>query len=307
MKRLYAGVLLLALFISSPLQSFAESINAEFIPFMGVSFIGEDTTSRYTYQYSVWEPAGLTYYQASNDTYEHETIFYNYDNTAYATDIFPGPSWGSTFPDSYLDTQAFDGGDEPNIAIGTFDPDDLPTYEWQTSFVRIDPTASQSSMYKISGQRGKSICELGPWCVLQSTRTTTLIPFKSQFTAPESTRYYIYEYDTNTDGNNYARNTKINWWNSGTMSTQSDVDYFFLDILTTQDVNFILKQSHFNNGEDYDIVILDLGGNVIAQSNNGQGVDEVFSKDDMQAGKYFVKIYSYSGFNQEKTYNFIAY
>ena len=283
-------------------------VNEKFTPFRGESHIGEDSTSRYTTQFSAWNDAGKETYSDSgswNDTYEHETVFYNYDGSAYSSAPLPGSSYWSDFPDYYLDTQALDGNKEYNIAVGTFDPDLFATGIWYRTDVRLNSATSSQSFYKISGQKGYSLCETGPWCV-SNEQTAILIPFKNPFKAPESARNYRYEYDNNTDGQHYAANLLLWWWGSGVISSATDQDYFYLNIPTARTTNFILKMSQFVLSEDYDIQIYDTSWNLVASSANGPAQDEIFSAY-LNAGNYFVRVYPYSGSNTILTYNFIAY
>lgn len=306
---LYNFITVVSLFAIAPLiASAATYVNEKFVPFRGESHIIEDATSRYTLQYSAWNDAGKEAYTSLNDTYEHETIFYNYDGNAYATTTLSntkGTGWDTSFPDPYLDTQFADDPNEPNLAVGTFDPDLITTLQWYYSWVRLNSTASNQSFYKINGQKGYSLCELGAWCV-ENEQTAILIPFKSPFTAPESARNYRYEYDNNTDGQNYTANLSFGWWGTGVISSTSDQDYFYQNIPNSRTVNFILKQAQFKNGEDYDVQIYDTNWNLVAASYNGTGVDEIFSAY-LNAGNYFVRIYPYNGSNAILTYNFIAY
>jgi hypothetical protein len=76
---LFAGLLY-------PNISYADhQVNEQFTPYKGQSNISEDSTSRYSKQLMYWRTGSLKEFDSWNDTYEHETIFYNYDGSAYAT------------------------------------------------------------------------------------------------------------------------------------------------------------------------------------------------------------------------------
>lgn len=283
-------------------------INEKFIPFQGQSNIGQDVYSRYTVQFAKWNNSGKERYKSINDTYEHETVFYNYDGSAYASKPWSsvkGTGWNTDLPDAYLDTQAIDGNNEYNIAIGTFDPDLITTNQWYRTWVRLNSTNSNQSYYKISGQNGYSICEAGAWCV-SNHQTAILIPFKDPFKASESGRNYRYEYDTNLDGLHYAAQLYLGWWGPGVISSHSDEDYFYFDVPVQRTVNFILKLSQLGGGVDYDINIYNSNLQLVAGGYKGPGSDEIFS-NNLPAGRYYAKIYSYSGYDTVKTYNFIPY
>lgn len=308
MKRSFLLLSLLVINVFLPVVVRADHLMHEkYVPFRGESDISADSYSRYTVQWAAWNSFGKQAYTEGNDTYEHETVFYNYDGKAYATgplSTTKGSGWDTTLPDPYLDTQALDGNNEYNIAVGTFDPDLISTGIWYQTWVRLKSTNSNQSKYKISGQRGDSICEAGAWCV-GNHQTAILIPYKNELTAPELDRNYRYEYDANTDGQNYAAQLYLGWWGPGVISSASDADYFYFDVPTSRTVNFILKLSQLS-GIDYDVKILNSSGQTVAGGYNGSGQDEIFSSY-LSAGRYYAKIYSYSGSSAVTTYNFISY
>lgn len=301
MKKLYILflIIIISFIVTSNILKAASYVNEQFVPYIGYSTINQDGMGRYSIQYMYWRSTSLGAFDSWNDTYEHETVFYNYDGSAYAS---RATSWQTNLPDPYLDTQALDGNKEYNITVGTFDPDTLQTYQWYNSFVRLNSTSSNQSYYKISGQKGYSLCESNSWCV-ENEQTAILMPFKSPFKAPES-RGFLYEWESN-NSRNLADSISLGGWGTGVMGSTSDNDYYVFNVPTARTVNFILKVSHIS-GADYDITIYDKNGNYVISSAKGSGQDEVFSKS-LAAGNYYARIYSYSGFDTVKTYNFIPY
>ena len=78
-------------------------------------------------------------------------MFYNYDNTAYATGC---SSYQTNIPDAYLDTQLLDSGNEANLAIGTTSATDIKAETEYYYIYNLKGSNRTESMYKISSQEG---------------------------------------------------------------------------------------------------------------------------------------------------------
>lgn len=283
-----------------PISSFAEGdANGEtYTPYKGHVLIGDDLDGRFASQDLYWSSHSLEEFDASNDTYEQEVIFYNYDGEAYAT---TATSYESDLPDTYLDTQAFDGDNEYNIAVGCFDPNLINGGDWYDTEIRLNTTESDESMYKISCQEGYSIGEIGPWNVF-SQSTSKIIPFDNEFAAPDDRRWrYEWEYN---DSRSMADENYRSRWCVGNISSSSDEDYWKFYNISTRTVDFLLKLP--NSEVDYDIKIYDEDGDYVTGSFEGAGNDEEFSVT-LSEGDYYMKVYSYSGYDETTNYQLIAY
>ena len=108
--------------------SCTEVEGSSYVPRVGSTYIAEDQYSRYimtswTWGYQQYMEWFLRPYapgvSTSGGTYEHDHFFYNYDGLSYANEI-----WGyvdSNQPSWYVDTQAFDSGNEKAITVGSGD------------------------------------------------------------------------------------------------------------------------------------------------------------------------------------------
>lgn len=191
-KIMLSFVLLLTFTIIIPVYAFADADYTTFTPHYGRISTYESGNSRYAYIYGKWNNTGITEFDASNDTYEQEVIFYNYDGSAYATTC---TSFQSDLPSAYKDTQALDSGNEMNIAVGTTDADSLEADKYYYTTMTLNKTSSSSSMYKVQSQEGYYIILPSTWTTFAETTNRT-IPFRQGFTAPEA-RYWSYEVNPN--------------------------------------------------------------------------------------------------------------
>ena len=212
-KILLSFVLLLTFAMIISDYAFAAADYTTFTPHYGAISIYESGNYRYAYIFAKWNDTGITEFDASNDTYEQEVIFYNYDGNAYATTC---TSFQSDLPSAYKDTQALDSGNEMNIAIGTTDADSLESDKYYYTTMTLNKTSSNSSMYKVQSQEGYYIIFPSTWTTFAETTNRT-IPFKQGFTAPE-TRYWSYEVDPNGTISS-AKAAYMNEWNGGTIDS----------------------------------------------------------------------------------------
>ena len=98
-----------------------------------------------------WNIAGCSEFNASNDTYEQELVFYNYDGKAYATSM---RSYRTNLPNHYRDTRFCDSQNEINLAVGTYSANSIiPNKEYYVTY-RLGGGNSNRSKYKISVQEG---------------------------------------------------------------------------------------------------------------------------------------------------------
>lgn len=284
--------------------AFASTNPEQWSPYLGESNNYTSGGTRYTTQDMYWRTGSVVEFEALNDTFEQQIIYYDYDNSAWATE---GKALQSNLPDNYLDTPWLDdsgvAGDpnEKNIAVGTFDPTDLATSTWYWATVTLNSTSSSSSMYKIYGQEGLSYCP-SVSCVDGQT-AAVYIPFKSGFTAPETDRDFKYEWENNNSMTSAADGVSLGDWGAGSLSSTSDVDYWDFNVSSARTVNFFVNMP---SGVDYDVNVYNDSGTVVATGRKGSGIDETFSKY-LSAGHYYFKIYSYSGSGVYKTYQMIAY
>lgn len=244
----------------------------------------------------------------TDDTYEHQTLFYNYDGKAWSTS--DAGYYQTNLPDPYLDTQFLnDSGiagssGEVDITVGTYDPDTLAASTWYYSTVKLKNTSSSSSMYKISGQEGNYWFCPDKNCV-DGTTSAIYIPYKSGFLAPEVNRNFKYEWESNNTMGTAADSTAVNDWSTGTIKDSADVDYWDMDISSGRYYRFIMKVPKVSY-IDYDIGIYSDSGTLIAKLNNGAETDEV--KDVwLNPGHYYIKVYPYKGYDQMTQYHWISY
>lgn len=167
--------------------------------------------------------------------------------------------------------------------------------------MKLKPTSSLGSFYKVSGQEGASYCP-DKTCVEGQT-SAIYIPYKSGFNAPEVNRYFKYEWESNNTMSSVADDTNLGKWNVGTIKDTLDKDYWDFDISTGKYYKFIMKVPKID-GIDYDFIIYNDSGTEIAKLHNGQKIDE---KNDvwLNSGHYYVKIYPYSGSSEYDQYQWI--
>lgn len=86
MKKLIAIIVLSCMLICLfPISALATADFLTYTPYYGYSYFYTSNSERYARINVKWNNAGIAEFNASNDTYEQELVFYNYDNTAYAT------------------------------------------------------------------------------------------------------------------------------------------------------------------------------------------------------------------------------
>lgn len=263
-----------------------------FTPYHGNAFIREYNSIKYATVRVKWNASGITEFNASNDTFEKDLVFYNYDGEAYATGC---SSYESELPNTYWDTQFLDGNNELRCSVGTFSADEIVANSMYYTYMMLaDENNSNSSMYKVQLQEGYYIFQ-STWAVVAQT-TNTLIPFKSGFMAPES-RTWSYE----TENNNTqatARDTGIGYWNSGTMSTEDDIDYWKLSGAGRKNFRLICP-----SGLDYDMRIYNSSGTIIAYSYSTS--DDHSTTITLPSGTYYIKIYSINQSSTTENYRLI--
>ena len=304
MKKYIVQLITVVLFMSIFSSSISAANCETFTPYYGDSVISSNSIGRYTIQDTYWRTGSLTEFNSSTDTFEHEVIFYNYNGSAYATTY---DFWNSELPDSYIDVQAFDGGNEYNIAVGSYDPDTISASTWYETIIYFDSTNSSQSYYKIQCAEGYS--QLGiesPWAVYQTT-TSRVIPFKDPFKAPES-RSWNYEWENNGTMNSAADYFHVGDWCAGNISSTTDVDYWDFNVNTTRTYNFKLILPDNGITPDYDIQIYNNSGTLVTGSYGGAGSNEEFSKY-LSTGHYYVKIFTYSSSatSDSQNYQMIVY
>ena len=248
------------------------------------------------------EVGGMSEFNSSIDTYEHDTLFYNYDGTAWATTAL---YYDSNLPNSYLDDiDAFDSNNEKNISVGTFTATSLASGTWYYYDIACSPTGSSGSYYKIQAQEGYWLgATFSAWNTFQET-TSTLIPFKSPFIAPETARDAKLEWENNGSMSSIADYTYVGDWGSGAISSTSDVDYWDFDVSTGAYYNFVLKMPQ---NLDLEIQVYNNSGGLVGGSYNGVSSDE-WVQLYLSPGHYYVKIYGYNGhYNSLSNYGLLIY
>lgn len=304
-KRL--SFLLVGFMLVSSNQALAASTPAEkWSPYLGESNIYvKPDGARWTHQMMYWRTGSKVEFDAVNDTYEHQTVFYNYDNAAFAKE--PTGVWQTDLPDPYLDTQILnDSGvagtsGEADISIGTFDPDVIAASTWYYGMAELKNTSSTKSKYKISGQEGLSYCP-DKNCVDGET-SAIYIPFKDPFTAPENNRDFKYEWESNNTMDAAADDIEVNDWGAGTISSTSDVDYWDFQVYVDQYIDFFMKVP---SNVDYDVKIYNSSGTQVASGTAETGVTESF-RAWLPVGKYYIKVYSWSGSDVYAQYQVMPY
>jgi hypothetical protein len=281
--------------------------NEYFMPYVGISLINDHPDPnydiRFTNQDMFWKSSNLAAYNYTDDTYEHETIFYNYDGNAFATTFINSNWWSSTLPDPYLDTQAFDDENEPNITVGTFDPTDIEPDTYYNLYVALENTNSSASRYKIQGQKGYSHCEISAWCV-ENQDTVQSIPFTTFMGAPEY-RTFRNEVESN-DTKPVADRISLGQWGSGVIASAED-DFFVFYVPSAQTVDMKLRLNEISSPNNYDLEIYRESTNQwVAGSYNSAGNDESISTY-LVTDDYYAKIYPAAGSDDDASYHFIAY
>lgn len=162
--------------------------STQYVPSSGFAQIGEDTESRYIIQYMYWlNEARLSWFKVNGKTtYEPDAFFYNHDGLAYGD--APSGYWESDLPSPYVDTQLFDEGVEKAVTIGSAAASLITAGRFYKTITRMTNGAGNSSLVKLSSQRGlrvpflcyDALCSFG--CTTFNNYRT--VPFQAQFSAP---------------------------------------------------------------------------------------------------------------------------
>lgn len=248
-----------------------------------ISFSSSTSNGREANVKFKWNIAGCSEFNASNDTYEQELVFYNYDGKAYATSM---RSYRTNLPNHYRDTRFCDNQNEINLAVGTFKANRIvPNKEYYVKY-RLAGGSNSSSKYKVSVQEGHFYMIPNAYTVFAQS-TAKLIPFKDGFNAPESRRWNT-EVEFN-DTIDRADSSQVNRWFSGVISRHEDVDFIKIRLTGRRLIRFI---SPDGNQIDYDIKIYDDHGRYtgccLASTSPEQA--QYFN---FKYGSYYIKVYSY--------------
>ncbi len=295
MKKLLPMVLVFGVLVSLlSVTAYAAEDFLTYTPYYGFSYFYTSNSERYARINVKWNRDGITEFNSYNDTYEQELVFYNYDNTAYATTC---SSYQTNIPDAYLDTQLLDSGNEANLAIGTTSADEIEAETAYYYIYNLKGSNGTESMYKISSQEGHYLFLVQSTYTTFAQSTTHLIPFKSGYTAPESRGWYT-EIELN-DTIDKADLRYTGRWLSGVMESEDDVDYVKIYLSGEKTIRFISP-----TGTDYDIAIYDASGTHTTGlyfASTEQTTTFTFT-----SGYYYFKIYSYSGSSTTAVYRLIV-
>lgn len=80
----------------------------------------------------------------------------------------------------------------------------------------------------------------------------------------------------------------------GDVDSSGDVDYFYFNLIYASKITIYLY--NIPSGNDYDLKLYNSSQNQIGYSVNGSNNSEKIVKD-LQPGKYYIKVYSYSGYS----------
>lgn len=294
MKKLLSILLIVSVIISLLIVTvYADEDCLTYTPYYGYSRFYTSNGNKYARIDVKWNSTGITEFNSYNDTYEQELVFYNYDNSAYATSC---STYQTTIPDAYLDTQLFDGGNEANLAIGTTSANDIEANKEYYYIYTLSGSNGNESMYKISSQEGHYLFLIPSTYTTFAQSTTHVIPFKNGYTAPESRGWYT-EVEPNGTTSTANQRYKTRWL-SGTLCNTNDVDYVKIYLSGATNIRFISP-----DGTDYDVKIYNSSGTYITgltSSSNEQTHSYTFT-----AGNYYFKIYSYSGSSTTNVYRLI--
>ena len=260
-----------------------------FTPYYGYVSTYSSNGVRYAYSETKWNSQGLTEFDSSIDTYEQQILFYNYDGTAYASSC---SSYQSDLPSNYLDTQVLDGNSEYNIAVGTYSATSIEADTLYTTVFTLTGYNSQSSMYKISSQEGYKIVNASGLVFGETTSIT--IPYKnynSKFVAPETRRWYYESGSNNTTST--GRSTHVNYWNGGSLSSATDVDYWTFSGTGTKE---FVWQFGPGNSVVTKMQILNSSGTVLKTITASKDTTETYT---FSSGTYYFKIYTTSSSSTE--------
>lgn len=265
-----------------------------YTPYYGFSYYYTSNSERYARINVKWNRAGITEFNSYNDTYEQELVFYNYDNTAYATTC---SAYQTNIPNAYLDTQLFDDGNESNLAIGTTSADEIEPETAYYYIYNLKGSNGTESMYKIGSQEGQYLFLIQSTYTTFAQSTTYLIPFKSGYTAPETRGWY-----TEVENNDTVEKADIRYlskWLSGVISDENDVDYVKMYLSGQKTIRFISP-----SGNDYDVAIYDESGtNIIGLYSMSTEQTRTYTFTE---GYYYFKIYPYTGSSATDVYRMIV-
>lgn len=284
MKKLLSFALVLGILVSLlGVTAYAAENVLSYTPYYGWTYFYTSNSERYARINVKWNRDGITEFNSYNDTYEQELVFYNYDNTAYATGC---SSYQTNIPDAYLDTQLLDSGNEANLAIGTTSATDIKAETEYYYIYNLKGSNGTESMYKISSQEGHYLFLIQSTYTTFAQSTTHLIPFKSGYTAPESRGW-----DTEIELNDTTDKADLRYtgrWLSGVMEDEDDVDYVKMYLSGGKTIRF-----NCPTGTDYDLAIYNASGTQVLgmlSTSTDQTVTYTFP-----SGYYYIKIYSFSG------------
>ncbi len=85
-----------------------------------------------------------------------------------------------------------------------------------------------------------------------------------------------------------------------TLHTHEDIDYFKFDISSISGIEIDLTNIPSNT--DYDIILYDSDGTQIAYSEYSSNSSENIKEDNLPAGKYYIKVYSFTGYSDSIAY-----
>lgn len=228
-----------------------------------------------------WNTAGCSEFNDSNDTYEQELVFYNYDGKAYATSM---RSYRTNLPNHYRDTRFCDSQNEINLAVGTYSANSIiPNKDYYVTY-RLGGGNGNRSKYKISVQEGRYYVFQNPGTVFAES-TAKLIPFKNGFNAPEFRRWNTeIEYNDTIDR---ADSSQVNRWFSGVISRHEDVDFIKIRLTGRRLIRFI---SPNGNQIDYDIKIYDDHGRYTGCCLSSTSTEQA-QYFNFKYGSYYIKVY----------------
>lgn len=102
-KRLITFTLAFLIFLGTYQLGFAQTPPDQWSPYLGESDIYKTADgAHWSNQDMYWRSGSKVEFDAMNDTYEHQTVFYNYDNDAWALE--DAGYYQTDLPDPYLDT-----------------------------------------------------------------------------------------------------------------------------------------------------------------------------------------------------------
>ncbi len=146
-------------------------------PYKGTSKVDKS----YSYQTFYFDNTAINDFKSYSGWvgYEHETLI---DNANFAD--YRGKYWGSNMPYAYLDTQAFDGNETDNFAIGTTRPEEMQAGTRYWTYYPFTSGSASTAPVRIKAQLGYAPfagCDSWAWCVIKALATTHSL---TTFTAP---------------------------------------------------------------------------------------------------------------------------